>query len=39
MAMIFLSVLKTASYVQSNSTASKVNVLVNYDVENKTLRR
>ena len=30
--------LENSSYVQSNSTASKVNVLVNYDVENKTLR-
>ena len=30
--------LENSSYVQSNSTASKLNVLVNYDVENKTLR-
>ena len=30
--------LENASYVQSNSTASKLNVLVNYDVENKTLQ-
>ena len=30
--------LENSSYVQSNRTASKVNVLVNYDVENKTLR-
>ena len=30
--------LENASYVQSNSTASKVNVLVSYDVENKKLR-
>ena len=29
--------LENASYVQSNSTASKLNVLVNYDVKNKTL--
>ena len=30
--------LENSSYVQSNGTASKLNVLVNYDVENKTLR-
>lgn len=30
--------LENSSYVQTNKTASKVNVLVNYDVENKTLR-
>lgn len=29
--------LENASYVQSNSTASKLNVFVNYDLENKTL--
>ena len=29
--------LENATYVQSNSTASKLNVFVNYDVENKTL--
>ena len=29
--------LENASYVQLNNTASKLNVLVNYDVENKTL--
>ena len=27
--------LENSSYVQTNKTASKVNVLVNYDVENK----
>ena len=30
--------LENASYVQLNNTASKLNVLVNYDVENKTLQ-
>ena len=30
--------LENASYVQMNNTASKLNVLVNYDVENKTLQ-
>jgi hypothetical protein len=30
--------LENASYVETNKTASKLNVLVNYDVENKTLR-
>ncbi|HEX7178261.1 MAG TPA: hypothetical protein VF220_00950 [Nitrososphaeraceae archaeon] len=30
--------LENASYVQLNDTASKLNVLVNYDVENKTLQ-
>ena len=30
--------LEKASYVQTNKTASKLNVLVNYDVEKKTLR-
>ncbi len=30
--------LENASYVQTNKTASKLNVLVNYDVENKTLQ-
>jgi hypothetical protein len=29
--------LENTSYVQSNSTASKVNIFVNYDVKNKTL--
>jgi uncharacterized protein YpmS len=29
--------LENASYVQTNKTASKLNVLVNYDLENKTL--
>ena len=29
--------LENSSYIQSNSTASKLNVFVNYDVENKTL--
>ena len=30
--------LENASYVQTNKTASKLDVLVNYDVENKTLQ-
>ena len=30
--------LENASYVQLNNTASRLNVLVNYDVENKTLQ-
>ena len=30
--------LENSSYVQLNNTASKLNVLVNYDVENKTLQ-
>jgi hypothetical protein len=30
--------LENASYVQLNNTASKLNVLVNYDVQNKTLQ-
>ena len=30
--------LENARYVQSNSTAGKLNVFVNYDVENKTLQ-
>ena len=29
--------LENASYVQTNKTASKLNVLVNYELENKTL--
>ena len=30
--------LENASYVQTNKTASKLNVLVNYELENKTLQ-
>jgi hypothetical protein len=30
--------LENSSYVQSNSTASKLDVFINYDVENKTLQ-